>query len=85
MKRDGKDAGHVLAEVDTLKANVKELETIAAQVDADVQQLLLTIPNKPHHSVPVGHSEKENKVTIPLANPLSFHLKRSSILILAKN
>ena len=75
LKREGKDAGHILAEVDTIKASVKDLETNAAQVDADVQQLLLTIPNKPHSSVPVGRSEKENKITKTAGEPTKFSFK----------
>ncbi len=75
LKREGKDASHILAEVDTLKNNVKDLEVNAAQVDAEVQQMLLTIPNKPHASVPVGHSEKENKITNTVGEPTKFNFK----------
>ena len=51
-----------LSEVEKLKSSVKELETMAAQVDSDVQQLLLLVPNKAHASVPPGQSEKENQI-----------------------
>lgn len=74
LKREGQDASEVLAQVDQLKGQVKELEAIAAAVDAEVQELLLVIPNKPHASVPVGKSEKENKVITTVGEPpkLSF-------------
>ena len=75
LKREGKDASSVLSEVDTLKGRVKELETNAAQVDADVQALLLTIPNKPHSSVPVGSSEKENKIVKTVGEPTKLSFK----------
>lgn len=75
LKREGKDASGILAEVDSLKGRVKELETNAAQVDADVQALLLTIPNKPHDSVPVGSSEKENKIIKTIGEPTKFGFK----------
>ncbi len=75
LKREGKDASGVLSEVDTLKGRVKELETNAAQVDADVQALLLTIPNKPHSSVPVGFSEKENKIVKTVGEPTKLNFK----------
>lgn len=75
LKREGQDASSVLAEVDILKGRVKELETNAASVDADVQQLLLTIPNKPHASVPVGASEKDNKIVKTFGEPVKFSFK----------
>jgi seryl-tRNA synthetase len=75
LKREGKDASHILAEVDKIKFSVKELETIAANTDLEVQQFLLTIPNKPHSSVPVGRSEKENQVIKTVGEPIKFNFK----------
>jgi seryl-tRNA synthetase len=75
LKREGKDAAAVLAELDVIKASVKELEAAAAVADADVQNLLLVIPNKPHSSVPVGASEKENKIVKTVGEPTKFSFK----------
>lgn len=75
LKREGKDATPVLNELEKIKTNVKELETIAAGVDAEVQGLLLVIPNKPHSSVPVGSSEKENEVVKTVGEQKKFGFK----------
>ena len=75
LKREGKDASAILSEVEKLKSNVKDLEAQAALVDADVQQLLLTIPNKPHSSVPVGQSEKDNQIVKTFGEPTKFGFK----------
>lgn len=75
LKREGKDATPVLNELEKIKTSVKELETIAAGVDAEVQALLLVIPNKPHSSVPVGASEKDNKVVKTVGEPKKFTFK----------
>lgn len=75
LKREGKDAGALLTEVEQLKGRVKELESISAQVDLEVQQLLLTIPNKPHSSVPVGRSEKDNQIIKVVGEPKKFNFK----------
>lgn len=75
LKREGKDASHILSQVDQLKARVKELETQAADTDAQVYNLLLTIPNKPHSSVPVGKSEHDNKVVKTVGEPKKFSFK----------
>jgi seryl-tRNA synthetase len=77
LKREGKDASSVLTEVEKLKSNVKELEAISAQVDAEVQQLLLTIPNKPHSSVPLGKSEKDNQIIATVGEPTKFSFRPS--------
>ncbi|MFS4458994.1 serine--tRNA ligase [Bdellovibrio sp. HCB2-146] len=75
LKREGKDASGILAEVDTLKSQVKDLEAKAAEADQDVTNLLLTIPNKPHSSVPVGSSEQDNKVIATAGTPTKFAFK----------
>ncbi|QDK43728.1 serine--tRNA ligase [Bdellovibrio sp. ZAP7] len=62
LKREGKDASSLLAEVETIKGSVKDLETKASEADQQVLNLALVMPNKPHSSVPVGSSEKENQV-----------------------
>lgn len=75
LKREGKDASHILSQVDQLKARVKELETQAAEKDLEVYNLLLTIPNKPHSSVPVGKSEHDNKVISTVGEIKKFSFK----------
>ena len=46
----------------TIGATAKELEAAAKEADEAFQQALLAIPNLADPSVPVGHSEAENKV-----------------------
>lgn len=75
LKREGKDASAILSQVEQLKHQVKELELIAAQADEEVQSLLLVMPNKPHASVPVGRSEKENKIIKTVGEPIKFNFK----------
>jgi seryl-tRNA synthetase len=75
LKREGKDASAVLSQVEQLKSQVKEMEHLAAKADEEVQNLLLTIPNKPHSSVPVGSSEKENKIVSVNGEPTKFNFK----------
>lgn len=45
-----------------LKEELKQLEEASREANDALQKNLLEIPNIPHHSVPVGHSEKENQV-----------------------
>ena len=60
LKAKGEDAAAVMAQVSSSKA---ELEASSAQLDqiqADLQSLLLALPNLPHSSVPLGKGEDGN-------------------------
>lgn len=75
LKREGKDASAILAEVDQLKGQVKDLEAKAAEADQAVLDLALTMPNKPHSSVPKGASADENKEMKVVGSPTKFSFK----------
>lgn len=77
LKREGQDTAALMSEVETLKQQFKASEENAAQVEAELRGLLLVIPNRPHSSVPVGSSEKENKIITKVGEPtqLSFKAK----------
>ncbi len=61
-KASGGDASALLAESDTVKKRVQELDPELGVVEARINELLLSIPNIPHPSVPVGHTPADNKV-----------------------
>lgn len=75
LKREGKDASAILAEVDTLKSQVKELEAKAAEADQQVLSLALVLPNKPSATVPVGASADDNKEVKVVGTPTKFSFK----------
>lgn len=75
LKREGKDTSAIMSEVETLKGKVKELEAKAAEADREVTDLLLTVPNKPHSSVPVGASGDDNKVMKVVGSQPQFAFK----------
>jgi seryl-tRNA synthetase len=75
LKREGKDASAILSEVDSLKTQVKELESKAAEADQAVTDLALTLPNKPHASVPRGLSADDNKEVKVFGSPAKFTFK----------
>src|SRR3982074_3764619 len=47
-------------EVGQLKDRIAELDQLREQVEARMRELLLTLPNIPHESVPVGSDESAN-------------------------
>ena len=72
LKGKGEDASAVMAEVggigDTLKASAARLEEIQAQLS----ELMLSIPNLPHESVPVGKDETQNVEVRRVGEPRKF-------------
>jgi seryl-tRNA synthetase len=59
-KREGRDATGLLAANKTRAAEIREHETALAEVERRRDALLLTLPNLPHESVPVGTTAGDN-------------------------
>mgnify|MGYP005834763003 CR=1 FL=1 len=64
MMREGRraEAEALKAELAAAGERIPQLEERLRQVDAELQDALLRIPNLPHPSVPVGKDERENVV-----------------------
>ncbi len=63
MKKEKKDAGSVIAEMRKVSEQIGALDDELRQLEEKINGLLLTIPNIPHESVPVGADEDANVVT----------------------
>jgi seryl-tRNA synthetase len=61
IKKEGGDAGSVIAEMDSVKNRIQEIDAETREVEKNLNALLLTVPNIPHHSVPVGKTPADNK------------------------
>ncbi|WP_373379489.1 serine--tRNA ligase [Cupriavidus nantongensis] len=72
LKGKGEDASAVMAEVggigDTLKASAARLD----EIQAHLGELMLSIPNLPHDSVPVGNDETQNVEVRRVGEPRQF-------------
>ncbi|CAJ0695449.1 serine--tRNA ligase [Ralstonia holmesii] len=72
LKGKGEDASGVMAEVsgigDELKASAAQLDVVQAKV----QELMLSIPNLPHESVPAGRDETQNVEVRREGTPRTF-------------
>jgi seryl-tRNA synthetase len=55
-----------------LSASLKEKETVLKDLEARRHQLLLSVPNLPHPSVPVGRTPEENVVHATWGDPASL-------------
>jgi seryl-tRNA synthetase len=71
-KRKGEDASAMMAEAAALPDEVRRLEGELEQIQQQLTDLLLTIPNVPHESVPVGKSSDDNVEVRRVGTPREF-------------
>lgn len=60
LKREKQDAEHLIKEMREVGEKIKALDDELRTVEESLEKLLLSIPNIPHESVPVGESEDDN-------------------------
>lgn len=71
-KSKGEDVSGIMAEVAGLGEQLKADEARLAEIQHELQQLLLNVPNLPHDSVPVGQSEEDNIEVRKVGSPRKF-------------
>ncbi len=59
-KKAGEDASALLAEMKKVSDEIKLADERVTVLDARLADFMLTVPNRPHSSVPVGHSASAN-------------------------
>lgn len=70
--KDKSQAQPRIAEMREVSAKIKVLDEELRGVDDELQMVLLTIPNVPHESVPVGASEADNREVRKWGEPPRF-------------
>ena len=75
MKKEGKDVAPVFEEMKKLTDEMKDDEERLAEADAELERILLTIPNLPHPSVPVGKDDSENVEMRRWGEPRQFEFQ----------
>ncbi|MBI4236804.1 MAG: serine--tRNA ligase [Deltaproteobacteria bacterium] len=62
QKRAGEDASALLAEMQTVAAQLKTAQVGQAEAEAALEAALLVLPNRLHPTTPLGHSSADNPV-----------------------
>jgi seryl-tRNA synthetase len=62
LKKEKKDASSLMSEMKKVSEKIKGLDEELKKYDDDLRELMLSIPNIPHDSVPVGKDSSENPV-----------------------
>jgi len=72
LKKSKQDASALIAEMKQVGAEIQELDEKAKTYDEQLQELLRTIPNVPHPSVPVGGGPQDNQEVRRWGRPRQF-------------
>jgi seryl-tRNA synthetase len=69
LKSKGESVDAVMAQVAALKGELEQSAARLEQIQPELQALLLSVPNLPHESVPVGADEHANVVVRTWGEP----------------
>ncbi|MBE6038184.1 MAG: serine--tRNA ligase [Anaerofustis stercorihominis] len=72
MKKNGEDTTELMAQMKEISAKAKVLDGELAQLEADINALLLSIPNTPNENIVIGASDADNKEIRKIGEPRTF-------------
>ncbi len=72
IKKEGGDITAIMENMKKLSDEVKELDAKIAALETEQRNILLSIPNIPHESVPYGKDDKENQDMRHWGEPTQF-------------
>jgi seryl-tRNA synthetase len=72
MKREGQDTKGAILEMREVGERIKEMDDAIRQMDEKIFNIILSIPNIPHESVPYGKDESENVEVRRWGEPRTF-------------
>jgi seryl-tRNA synthetase len=62
LKKEGQKAEHLMEEMRVVNDRIKEMEAVLEEKEQFLSEIMLSIPNLPHLSVPVGKDSSDNPV-----------------------
>ncbi len=74
-KKAGEDVSSLLAEMKQVSEEIKLADERIAELDAKLSDFMLTVPNRPHSSVPIGHNASANIEVRRWGAPPKFDFK----------
>ncbi|MCX8128974.1 MAG: serine--tRNA ligase [Clostridia bacterium] len=74
-RKEGKDVSSIMDEMKLLSENIKVMDIQVKEVDDELEQLLLTLPNIPNEAVPVGDSDADNIEIRKWGEPRKFEFE----------
>lgn len=75
LKKEGKDVTSLLEEMKQLAEKVKLIDVEIKEIDENIEQELMNIPNTPNVNVTIGSSDKDNKEVRKWGEPRNFEFE----------
>lgn len=75
MKKEGKDVSGLLASMKIVSDQIADIDSQLRNVENELNEILMFVPNMPHESVPVGKSSEDN-IEIRKWMPEGFSLQK---------
>ena len=72
LKKEGKDASGIMAEMKELSGKIKELDSEVQAVEQQLRDAILSIPNTPNKDVPIGNDDSDNVELRKWGTPREF-------------
>ena len=72
MKKEGKDTDILMKEMKELSLKIKELDLEVSEVEKQLNDFMLTIPNIPNATVPMGDTDEDNVEIRKWGEPTKF-------------
>lgn len=72
LRREGKKADGKVAEMREVSERIKVLDKALKEAQAGLEEILMTLPNTPHESVPMGETDDDNVEVRRVGEPREF-------------
>lgn len=72
MKKSGQNADASIKEMRTVSETIKSLDHALADIEQDINQFMISMPNLPHPDVPQGLTEDDNRLERQVGTPKKF-------------
>lgn len=85
LKKEGKDASHIIKEMGELSQKVKDMTIDVKEIDDKMLELLLEIPNTPDKTTPKGETDEDNILIKTEGEPTKFDFESKAHWDLGEN
>lgn len=78
LKKEGKDTAEIMTQMKALSEAVKEKAQLVDEVETQLRDTLLSIPNTPNPNVPVGKDDSDNVEIRKIGEPGKFDFEEKA-------
>ncbi|MGM5481993.1 MAG: serine--tRNA ligase [Nanobdellota archaeon] len=84
-KKNNQDATDIIKEAKEIPEKIKDIEKKQEVLEKDIKEILFTIPNMIHESVPIGKDDSENIEVEKIGKPKEFDFEVKNHAEIAEN